>query len=57
MEAEDKVAEVALREEVAMLREQLERTYRHAGYLEAEMRKREGFLLAIRASQPVVDSE
>lgn len=55
MEMEDRVAEVALREEIVMLREQLERTHRHAGYLEAELRKREGLLTAYRA--PVEDGE
>ena len=55
MEMEDRVAEVALREEIVMLREQLERTQQHAGYLERELRKREGLLTAYR--QPVEDGE
>ena len=46
MEYEDRQAEVALREEMTMLREMLERTHRHAGYLQAELRKREGELSA-----------
>lgn len=57
MEYEDRISEVAIREEVVMLRELLERTHRHAGYLEAELRKREGDLRAIRASRPVEDGE
>ena len=48
MEMEDRVAEVALREEIVMLREQLERTQQHAGYLERELRNREGLLIAYR---------
>jgi len=57
MEYEDRQAEVALREEVTMLREQLERTHRHAGYLEAELRKREAELGAWQRSVPVEDGE
>lgn len=57
MEYEDRVAEVTLREELVMLREQLERTQRHAGYLEAELRKREGDLRAFRTSVPPEDYE
>ena len=57
MEYEDRISEVAIREEVAMLRELLERTHRHAGYLEAELRKREGDLRAIRTARPVEDGE
>jgi len=57
MEREDRDTEVALREQITTLREQLARVYREAGHLEAEVRKREGEYIAIRASRWVDDLE
>lgn len=57
MERADRDTEVALREEITTLREQLARVYREAGHLEAEVRKREGEYIALRASRWVDDLE
>jgi hypothetical protein len=57
MEREDRDTEIALREQITTLREQLARVYREAGHLEAEVRRREGEYIAIRSSRWVDDLE
>jgi hypothetical protein len=57
MERADMDTEVALREEITLLREKLGRVYREAGHLEAEVRRREGEWIALKASRWVDDLE
>ena len=57
MERDDRDTEIALREQITVLREQLARVYREAGHLEREVRKREADYIALRASRWVDDLE
>ena len=57
MEDEPLDNEIALREDIAALREQIARTRRALGALENEVRKREGEFIAIRSARYVDDYE
>jgi len=49
--------EIALREDIALLREQISRTRQALGALESEVRRREGEFIALRSSRFVDDYE
>ena len=49
--------EIALREDIAALREQIARTRQALGALENEVRKREGEFIALRSSRWLDDNE
>lgn len=49
--------EIALREDIAGLREQIARTRQALGALEQEVRKREGEFIALRSSKWLDDNE
>ena len=49
--------EIALREDIAALREQISRTRQALGALENEVRRREGEFIALRSARIVEDYE
>jgi hypothetical protein len=51
MEHADRDTEIALREDIILLRERLERVYKEAGHLEHELRRREGEYIAHRVAK------
>jgi len=57
MEDEPLDNEVALREDIAGLREQIARTRQALGALEQEVRRREGEFIAMRSARLVEDYE
>jgi len=57
MEEEPLDNEVALREDIATMREQISRMKRSLGALENEVRRREGEFIAMRASVWLDDNE
>ena len=57
MEDEPLDNEVALREDIATMREQISRMKRSLGALENEVRRREGEFIAMRASVWLDDNE
>jgi len=57
MEDEPLDNEIALREDIAALREQISRTRQALGALENEVRRREGEFIAMRSARYVDDYE
>ena len=57
MEDEPLDNEIALREDIAALREQISRTRQALGALETEVRRREGEFIAMRSARIVEDYE
>lgn len=57
MEDEPLDNEIALREDIAALREQISRTRQALGALENEVRRREGEFIAMRSARYVEDYE
>jgi hypothetical protein len=57
MEEEPLDNEVALREDIAVMREQITRMRKSLGALENEVRRREGEFIAMRASVWLDDNE
>ena len=57
MDGESLDNEVALREDIAMMREQITRMRKSLGALENEVRRREGEFIAMRASHWIDDNE
>jgi len=57
MEDEPLDNEIALREDIAALREQISRTRQALGALENEVRRREGEFIALRSAKIVEDYE
>jgi hypothetical protein len=57
MEEEPLDNEVALREDIAVMREQITRMRKSLGALENEVRRREGEFIAMRASVWMDDNE